>query len=199
VPTAKRPLIDVDEAVRTALAMIDEEGFASFSIEKLSKRLGVRGPSLYHHFTDRADLLSRVAQLILLEVPDAWDADEAPAWDEGLVRMAVALRRAILRHPNAGPILLEYFPRHFVLGPYEHVASALTGAGIPERFHMLIIEGIEKLTLGSALYHATFPDVDDRAYPSLARAVSANGAGDEEQFVESLEAFLHGVEARVRA
>lgn len=193
MPTAKRPLIDADEAVRTALAMIDDEGFSTFSVEKLSRRLGVRGPSLYHHFADRADLLARVARLVLIEVPDAWDAEEPPAWDEGLVRMAVELRRAILRHPNTGPILLDFFPRQLMLGPYEHVAGALAAAGIPGHRHVLIMEGVEKLTLGSALYHATFGDVNAATHPALAQAVSANGAGDEDLFVATLRAFLRGV------
>src|SRR5436190_1314527 len=65
----KTALIDREDAVRTALEMIDEDGLSSFSLEKLSKRLGVRGPSLYHHFDDRADLLAHVARLVLTEVP----------------------------------------------------------------------------------------------------------------------------------
>jgi TetR/AcrR family transcriptional regulator, tetracycline repressor protein len=204
-------LIDRRVAVRTALEMIDEDGLASFSIEKLSKRLGVRGPSLYHHFDDRAELLARVATLVLSEVPDPWDGDEPAeeAWDEAVLRMTLEFRRAMLRHPNAGPVLLEYFPRDLVMAVYERVVTMLEAEGVPDRYHLLIFEGLEKLTLGSALYWSTvatttkrrrgtpFGDVSSSRFPALKRAVKASTYGDEELFEASCRAFLEGIKLRV--
>ena len=207
----KTVLIDRRDAVGTALEMIDEDGLASFSIEKLSKRLGVRGPSLYHHFDDRADLLARVAKLILSEVPDPWEGDEASAepWDEQVLRMTLEFRRAMLRHPNAGPVLLEYFPRELVLTVYERVVTMLEAEGVPERYHLLIFEGLEKLTLGSGLYWSAvgtatkrrpgtpFGDVSAKQFPALKRAVKASTYGDEELFEASCRAFLDGIKLEV--
>src|SRR5262245_14245656 len=209
----KTVLIDRDVAVRTALEMIDEEGLASFSLEKLSKRLGVRGPSLYHHFDDRADLLPHVAKLGLTEVPDPWEGDDlkpgGDPWDEQVLRMTLEFRRAMLRHPNAGPVLLEHFPRDLVLRVYERVVTVLEAEGVPERFHLLIFEGLEKLTLGSALYWSAvgvtaggkpgkpFGDVKADGFPAVARAVRASDYDDESLFEASCRAFLEGIKDRV--
>jgi AcrR family transcriptional regulator len=206
-------LIDPDVAVATALEMIDEDGLGSFSLEKLSKRLGVRGPSLYHHFTDRADLLSHVAKLVLSEVPDPWEGDGPGAsgepWDEQVLRMTIEFRRAMLRHPNAGPLLLEHFPRELVLRVYERVVTVLEDEGVPDSYHLLIFEGLEKLTLGSAMYWSAvgvtangkpgkpFGDVSADGYPALGRAVRASDYDDESLFKASCRAFLDGIKAEV--
>ena len=211
----KTALIDPGVAVSTALEMIDEDGLPSFSLEKLSKRLGVKGPSLYHHFADRADLLSHVARLVLLEVPSPWGDDdpaEAPEpWDEQLLQMTLEFRRAMLRHPNAGPILLEHFPRDLVLRTYESSVTMLESQGVPERYHLLLFEGLEKLTLGSALYWSAvgvrangkpgkpFGDVRAQGYPALGRAVRASTYNDESLFEASCRAFLDGIKAQVAA
>jgi AcrR family transcriptional regulator len=175
-------LIERETAVRTALELIDREGLAAFSIEKLGRELGVKGPSLYHHFTDRADLLAHVARLILLEVDDAWQGDD-PAWDEGLESMALGLRRAILKHPNAGPVLLAYFPRPMMTGAYKHVLGALTGAGFDRDRQIVIVEGVEKLTLGWALY---------RAADGVPTFKKNSARSDEALFLATLRAFLAG-------
>ena len=204
----KTALIDREDAVHTALEMIDEDGLASFSLEKLSKRLGVRGPSLYHHFDDRADLLAQVARLVLTEVPDPFGGGEARSakepWDELVLRMTLEFRRAMLRHPNAGPVLLEHFPRDQVLRTYEQVVTTLEEEGVPDEYHLLIFEGLEKLTLGSALYWSAvgtppkgkrtpFGDVSADGYPALDRAVKASNYDDEALFEASCRAFLEGI------
>lgn len=206
MPRPKVPLIDRDHAVRAALRMIDTDGLSGFSIEKLARRIGVKGPSLYYHFTDRADVLSHVATLVLLEVPDV-TADASLPWDRQLTEMALELRRAILRHPNAAPVLLEHFPRQLVLAVYERVVATLEATGIPDQYHVLIFEGMEKLTLGSGLYMAAaerskersgFPDFDDEDFPALNRAVVTNKYDDHEVLFEtSCRAFLTGVKALI--
>jgi AcrR family transcriptional regulator len=208
----KTALIDRDVAVRTALEMIDDDGLSSFSLEKLSKRLGVRGPSLYHHFDDRADLLAHVARLVLTEVPDPFEGAEpgstSEPWDELVLRMTLEFRRAMLRHPNAGPVLLEHFPRELVLRTYERVVTTLEAEGIPDEYHVLIFEGLEKLTLGSALYWSAvgtpakgkrtpFGDVSADGYPALDRAVKASTYDDEALFEASCRAFLDGIKLEV--
>src|ERR1700732_3561084 len=119
MPRPQEPLIERERAVKVALQMIDEQGLQAFSVGKLARRLGVRGPSLYHHFAHRSELLARVAELILHEVPDVWDPDSdftALPWDKRLIEATLQLHRAIRRHHNAAAVLLEHFPRRLVLG-----------------------------------------------------------------------------------
>jgi len=73
--------------------------------------------------------------------------------------------------------------------------------------HMAILEGIEKLTFGSALFAAAakakgvpgMPEVDPAAYPNLAACVAASEFDDEGTFVEALRMLLAGIRLRTEA
>ena len=68
--------------------------------------------------------------------------------------MAVGFRRAIMAHPNAAPLMLRYYPRRFMRSGYERASRVLDQVGVPLELHVLILDGVDKLTLGSALYGA---------------------------------------------
>jgi AcrR family transcriptional regulator len=203
----QEPLIERRHAVSVALEMIDEEGLPSFSVEKLARRLGVRGPSLYHHFADRSELLARVAELILHEVPDVGASDGSGLpWDRRLIDATLQLRRAVVRHHNASALLLEHFPRRLVLPVYEHAAAMLAAAGVPAELHMLLIEGLEKLALGFGLYRPTedpegtaFPELGSDEFSALRRSLDADRFGHDELFEAACVAFVEGVKLRIAA
>ena len=44
----------------TALEVIDADGLDAMSLERLADELGVKAPSLYHHFHDKAEILAAV-------------------------------------------------------------------------------------------------------------------------------------------
>ena len=195
-----KPLIDKDACARAALEIIDTEGLDALSLERLATEIGVRAPSLYHHFADKAEILARVARLVTLEVrvPPEPTTDN---WQQWLVEMTVGFRRAVMAHPNAAPLLLRYSPRQFMLSGYERASRVLDQVGVPLELHILVIEGLDKLTLGSALYGAArrangqseWAAVDPDRDPMLARAVEVNPFGEEEAFAETVRSFLRGV------
>jgi TetR/AcrR family tetracycline transcriptional repressor len=195
-----KPLISPDACARTALEIIDSEGLDALSLERLAKEIGVKAPSLYHHFADKAEILARVARLVVLETPVPPEPSEDD-WQEWLVEMCVGFRRAIMSHPNVAPLLLRFFPRQFMLSTYERASRVLASVGVPLELHVLIIEGVDKLTLGSGLYGATrraageseFPTVDPDRDPMLARALEANPWDEEGAFAETVRSFLGGV------
>ena len=194
-------LISRDAAARAALQIVDAEGLDALSLERLARELGVKAPSLYHHFADKADILARVARLVVLETPVPPQPTAAGGWQDWMVQMCVGFRRAIMAHPNAAPLLLRYFPRHFMLSTYERASRILADGGVPLELHILIIEGVDKLTLGSGLYGATrraagepeFATVDPDRDPMLARALEANPWDEEAAFAETVRSFLRGV------
>jgi hypothetical protein len=118
-----------------------------------------------------------------------------------MVQMCVGFRRAIVAHPNAAPLILRYFPRHFMLSSYERASRVLDQAGVPLELHILVIEGVDKMTLGSGLYGAArrtagepeFGAVDPDRDPLLARALEANPWDEEAAFAETIRSFLRGV------
>ena len=190
-----KSLISRDSAASAALSVIDAQGLDKLSLELVAKRLGVKAPSLYYHFKDKNELLAEVA-LILLRDIDPPKIDEND-WEKTLVRLCKSTRRSILRHPNAAPLLLQFFPRRILLGAYDFWTSMCP---YPPETHMLITEGTEKLTYGSALFEAAarsygikpMPNYDVEQYPHLSAAVQANPYDDEEMFEEAVMAFLRG-------
>ncbi|WP_028933813.1 TetR/AcrR family transcriptional regulator [Pseudonocardia spinosispora] len=198
-PTLSRRVI-----VEAALALMDRDGYAAFSMPKLGDALGIRTPSLYHHFRDRTEILVEVAKTVVLET-------ERPPWRPGahwtdyFVELSVNFRRTILRHRNTAPVLVQFLPRDLLVSLYElHAVVLKEHSGLPLSSHVLVMDGLERLTIGTALIEASrdaeagdmaFRDIDPEQMPQLAAASRANKANTEQLFVASLRAFLAGVEA----
>ncbi len=190
-----KSLISRERAAKAALSIMDTQGLQSLSLEAVARRLGVKAPSLYYHFKDKNELLSEVA-LILLKDIDAPKIDEND-WEKTLIRLCKAARRSILQHPNAAPLLLQFFPRRILLGAYDFWISMCP---YPADVQMVIIEGTEKLTYASALFEAAarsygvapMPEFDLEQFPHLAKAVRENPHDDEELFEATIAAFLRG-------
>lgn len=187
-------------ATEAALATIDEDGLESLSLEAVASRLGIKAPSLYHHFADRAELLGSVARMILRSVtpPVANAGDD---WRDVLVELCAATRRAILEHPNAAPLLLQTLPRYIVVPAYEHWIEWVAEAGVRPEDWLVVMDGLDKLTYGSVLFEAAgisrrlppFPPADPEQYPRLSKALAENKQDPERLFRSVVRAFLDGL------
>ncbi|WP_328395857.1 TetR family transcriptional regulator [Nocardia sp. NBC_00416] len=201
MPRPSQPLISRSSVVAASIEIIDSEGLDAFSLPKLAKHLGVRAPSLYHHFTDKSEILAAVARQIAGAgtIPRR---KPGPDWPEFFVALALNFRRSILRHRNAAPILLQYLPRDLLISTYEETARFLADSGVPSHLHVQILDGMERLTLGAALTEAMrgpstrttiFPNVDAASQPVLAEALADNTMTSKQLFEEMVRSFLHGV------
>jgi len=190
-----RPLISRERAARAALGVIDVHGLDALNLELIAHRLGVKAPSLYYHFKDKAELLAEVARLILVDVEVKAPSAPSGDWREHLLAVSIATRRSILQHANAAPLLLQFFPRHLLLSAYDHWVGIFP---LPKNQHMVVIEGLEKLTMGSALFEAAcrsrgiepMPAFDRAKLPHLADALRSNAHGDEALFIQTVSRFL---------
>jgi AcrR family transcriptional regulator len=210
MPRPSTPLLTRESVIAAALRIIDAEGLTACSTPRLAREFGVRAPSLYHHFADRADIMAEVARLVVRETPFPKERDPA-RWMDWFVEQAVNFRRTILRHPNVAPILLEFLPRDSLSVLYDNAARLLTEAGVPIQVHALILDGLETLTVGAALITATktpekratpFAALDRSTDAALAAAVDANPwPTTEELFEQVVRAMLQGAldNAGVRA
>ncbi|MFY1621198.1 TetR family transcriptional regulator, partial [Micromonospora sp. WMMD736] len=164
-----KPLIKRDEVVTASLEIIDKEGLDAFTMPRLARHLGVRAPSLYHHFGDKNDILVAVARriggvsVIRPRRPSTED------WPEFFVALALNFRQAVLRHRNAAPVLLQHLPRDVLVNGYEDAARYLSDCGVPVHLHVKILDGLETLSVGAVLTEArrtprrhamSFPKVD---------------------------------------
>lgn len=189
-----KPIISKELAARAALTVIDQVGVDGMSLQLVAKELGVKAPSLYYHFKNKAEMLAEVARIILIDASTNKPHVDSD-WREAQIELAIATRRSILRHPSAAPLMLQFFPRHLMLKPYDHWSHKFD---VPPELQLLVIEGIEKLTFGSALLGAMslangtqpMPEFEAEDYPHLDIAVQANPLDEEGMFVETLRRFL---------
>jgi AcrR family transcriptional regulator len=198
----RRPKISRADAARTALELVDDEGLDALSVAAVARRLGMRAPSLYNHFADRADLMQSVGRAVLRDAGDLPAVAEQLDWRELLAQRALLVRRAILAHPNAAPLLVDPSPRYALTPVYEYWTAMLDANHVPEKSWLEIIQGLEGLTYGSALSAAAatrsgrqpFPELDPAEYPTLSRAVSAEHRSPEAVFLSTVHRFLAQVD-----
>lgn len=201
VPRAGRPataLITHQAAAEAALSMIDANGLGALSLQSVARVLGVSAPSLYHHFRGKEELLTHVARLLLEKVGDeqaTWSSD----WEERIIELSVAARRVMLRHPNAAPLALRFFPRRIMLPAYE---KSLVDCPYPPEVQIVFSELTEKFTFGSSLFAAAaethhipaMPPVDVEHFPLLSRALEV-AQSEEEVFIQALRVIFAGLHA----
>lgn len=202
MPRPIQPLLSYDSIVTAALAIIDLEGLEAFSLKRLAREMNVQAPSLYYHFPDKASILEAVARVIVLETPRPRDRNP-DNWIEYFVTQSLNFRRTILRHANAAPVLLQFMPRDVFSPVYEAGAEFLSEVGIPDHLQLLVLDALDRFTLGAALTEAMkhpstrkeiFPHVDPTDEPALTRAIEANMLDPETLWAESIRMFLRGID-----
>ena len=201
MPRPSQPILSRDSIISGALRIMDRDGFAGFSLPRLGDELGVRTPSLYYHFRDRAALLAAVAREIVRQT----ELPVIPSnghWEHWFIELSVNFRRAALRHPKAAPVLLQFLPRDVMTNLYENAAVLLTrSADLDRSRYVLLLDGLEKLTIGTIVVEAlrdthagdAFGGVDPDAHPRLAEATADNPWDPEELFRQAVESFVRGV------
>ncbi|CAO5146773.1 TetR family transcriptional regulator [Frankia sp. AiPs1] len=179
----KLPLVDRREAISKALDIIDRDGLDALSLRRLGTELGVSGAALYHHFTDKNEILRGVVGVVLAKAVMPPDADGT--WDEIIIASTTRFRRVLLSHPNAAPLLVPgSLPTRAVSDTArEFVAAKMLADGVPEEFWFPIIDSAEMLALGSAMTNPrllppnTQPDPADPDPDSPARSPTGSGLG----------------------
>lgn len=159
------PLVIKQDALEAALAIIDADGLEAFSVRRLADELGVTGPSIYHHFGSKAELIAQVAELAL---SSAWEPrGEGDSWQDWLRASAHALRAALVRHPALVPLSADPHAAALMARMLGTWAARLMEQ-IPAESVLPLLEPIIQLAVGSAVHHA-----------AAARAESPAGASQD--------------------
>jgi AcrR family transcriptional regulator len=194
------PLLTRTGIVAAATGIIDADGLEGLSTRSLAARLGVSGPSLYHHFTTKDEILDAVADEIVRGVDTSMFATRP--WPEALRAWARSYRAALAAHPNIVPHLARGPGRRpAALAMADTVHGALVDAGWPPARATHIGALVRYLVAGSAL--ASFargfvddPEVYAGRYPHLGQAhrLAAHGQQvDEGAFELGLETIVDGL------
>jgi TetR/AcrR family transcriptional regulator, tetracycline repressor protein len=202
MPRPSTPLISRTAAVEASIEIIDADGVNAFSLPRLAAHLGVRAPSLYHHFADKNEIMTAIARHIAGKSVIRPRRKPGPDWPEYFVSLALNFRQSVLRHRNAATVLIEHLPRETLVGSFEDAARFLRDSGVPIHLHVQILDGMETLCIGAVLAeaargprtrYALFPPVDPDEYPNLAEALAINDMSVKELFAERIRSFLYGV------
>ncbi len=89
------------EIVETALRILEAEGREALTMRRLAGEIGIRAPSLYKHFPDKAAVEIALIEIGFTGMAEALDAGLAREDDRSpLEQLAVAYRRYALGHPH---------------------------------------------------------------------------------------------------
>jgi TetR/AcrR family transcriptional regulator, tetracycline repressor protein len=99
------PRLTRETVVKEAIRLLGKEGLDGVSLRSLAARLGVRAPSLYWHFTDKAALLGAMMEHIFLGCVAS--VPERPHWKDWMIDFASTLWRTQESVRDFGRLLLS--------------------------------------------------------------------------------------------
>lgn len=99
---SRDPALSREKIVEAALALIDRNGAAGFSLRDVARRLGVYPTAIYWHVPGRNALIGEVCARVMCDIVPPVSPRNWRAWLKGLFRH---YRAAVRRHPNVAPLL----------------------------------------------------------------------------------------------
>lgn len=137
-----------EEIVKSAVALLEEEGEQGFSIRKVGTKVGCDPMAVLYHFKSKAGLEQAMADALNAELTPV---DAKTPWRTRLSALAHQYRDLALRYPRTFPLLLRFW----VTGPadYRHaemIYQALADAGFEDRRTVDICFGFYASILGLA-------------------------------------------------
>ncbi len=103
--SGRTPRFSKDVIARTAMTMIDRDGFQAFSMRSLAAELGIAVMTLYVYFPNREEILAAIGKLLLGKLGSS--VEPSATWDvrvEGVVRDLYEVMQA---HPGAIDIFIS--------------------------------------------------------------------------------------------
>lgn len=158
----QRPALTRERVLRAAVALADEAGVGAVTMRRLASELGVEAMSLYHHVSNKGDLLDGMVDSVFAEIELPSGAD----WRAAMRRRAVAVRHALARHRWA----LGLLDSRTASGPattrhHDAVIGCLRRAGFSLELAAHAYALLDAYTYGFALQEAGLPfsDPDEAA------------------------------------
>jgi AcrR family transcriptional regulator len=209
-----------DAIVKAATEILDADGEDALTLRVLTMRLTTGYGAIYHHVTDRNDLLAAAADHVIDRIVTDPVADAEP--QQALRAVALGLFDAIDAHPWVGAQLTREPWQPALLGIYEIISEQLQALGVPERAlsdsagvlvnYILGVAGQNaanaRALANSKMDRSTFlatvaaqwAQLDPVKYPSVHKArTQLREHDDREQFLVGIDLILAGIETVNRA
>ena len=212
-----RAPVTKQRAMELALALADANGIESLSMRRLAKELSVEAASLYHHVTNKEEILDGLVELVSAEIarPPA-DVE----WRVAMRERSLATRAVLKRHPWAVSLMASRMtPGPATLSHLDAGIGLLRDAGFPvplaahgislvdSYVHGFVLqevnlpfEGTEELTDMTQAIMDSFPAND---FPHLFEVAIVHvlqpGYDYGEEFSYGLDLILDGLHRALRA
>jgi len=152
-----------ERVLRQALALADAEGIDALSMRRLGRELDAGAMSLYHHVSNKEELLDGMVDLVFAEIHLPESRGD---WQTAMRARAVSAREVLARHPWAITLMASRTtPGPANLQHHEAVTACLRKAGFSIQMATHANWLLDSYTYGFALQEASLPfaDADDLA------------------------------------
>lgn len=201
----RKAVLDRTRITKHALDLVLQEGYDSFTMQRLAKSLGVSPSALYNHVDSKQDLMQWIQELVMVEIDNS--AFDSLPIHEALILWATSYRDTFARHIPLIPIIavLAVADSPGTLGMYERVAKALVAHGLDDAEIIPTIVALESFIFGSAMDTAAPHDIFDtgnhqEATPNFTQAVAAQRKTgintSDDSFQRGLKAMVFGLLAQ---
>ena len=197
-----KPRFTQADLVDAALAVIDEEGFASLSLRAVARELGVTSMAIYTYVESRQELYGLVVDRIIREKLSEFSWPDH--WPDALRAFADSLSELIEHHPA----LIEAFAAgqmrtDVAMSVADQMLQRLLDGGLPTRAAGVAYAAMHALVLGHAVLReagkttatAAPHQPGRRLTPALAAYAGSEGRLVDVPMSEMLDVLIAGIES----
>lgn len=173
----QREPLSRERVLRAAIDLADAGGIESLSMRRLAQELGVEAMSLYHHVSNKSDILSGIADMVVeeYELPEP-----SPDWKASIRRTAISAYRVLLRHPWAASLLLAgTTPSTARLRYMDALLGTLRAAGFSADMTDHAYHALDSHIMGFTLWVTGMNLPSDEEFDALAKGFLAQLPADE--------------------
>lgn len=210
--STKSTALTKDRVIQAAIKLADAGGLEALSMRKLGRELGVEAMALYHHFTDKSQLIEGMVDQVHKEI-------KAPKgevnWRVFMQKRAESAFEVLLLHPWASTIMeANVNPGTSTLEDSESMIRRFRKAGFSIEMTVHAVTVLNIYTYGAAQQYArlTFTTVEQAAevgeaikkqfpvdtYPYLGEMIIEHmmkaGYNARDEFNFGLNLILDGIE-----
>lgn len=199
-------LLTRERIVDAAMRVIDADGLEALSMRRLGSELNVNPMAAYHYVPNKAALYDLILDAVMSGI-DLTAIDPASPVDERLKQAARAYQAAILRHPQAIPVLASRSVRSInALRPVEAFIQLLLEVGLDTTQALAAVDAMAQYILGGVMgyYHhmvdveageqREFDHLPPQEFPGMTRVlVEGRYLGFEGEFEFGLDMMVRGL------
>ncbi|MER6913549.1 TetR/AcrR family transcriptional regulator [Streptomyces sp. NPDC000594] len=152
--SARTPL-SRERVIRAAVAVADEKGTAALTMRAIAESLGVEAMSLYHHVTNREDILDGMVDAVFGEI------DLPPRdleWRSAMRHRAASARAVLRSHRWAVPLMdSRSRPGPATLRHHDAVIGTLRAGGFSVRMAAHAVSLIDSYLYGFVIQEVGLP------------------------------------------